>query len=271
MIRLVASDLDGTLFDELGQPTPDTFSLIRELRANGIRFCVSSGRRYAGLVETFAPVLTEMDFVASNGGEVYVGGTMIGREVFSHDAILVLERVVNQFDQVHLAVADRQHTYICDPTPEKFQRYADRAGEFASSLINAIPGPEANIVSGWINCDDPAMMDDMAYVFGLECGRLFNFSYTSVAIDFMPLHVSKATGIRKVMQHYGVSHDETRAYGDAMNDYEIMRMVGHPIAVGNAMYGVSRIAERVVGTNVEHGVQRDLRALLDEVEEGVPA
>lgn len=53
------------------------------------------------------------------------------------------------------------------------------------------------------------------------------------------------------------------AFGDSMNDYEIMRMVGVPVAMGNARFAIKQIAAKVIGTNVEHSVQKELRALLD--------
>ena len=50
MIRLIASDMDGTLLDEYGNVPPETFELIHALREKGIHFVASSGRRY----DTFA-------------------------------------------------------------------------------------------------------------------------------------------------------------------------------------------------------------------------
>ena len=53
------------------------------------------------------------------------------------------------------------------------------------------------------------------------------------------------------------------AFGDSMNDYEILRMAGTSVAMGNARSAIKQIATKVIGTNVEHSVQRELRALLD--------
>ncbi|MBQ6395292.1 MAG: HAD hydrolase family protein, partial [Atopobiaceae bacterium] len=49
---------------------------------------------------------------------------------------------------------------------------------------------------------------------------------------------------------------------------EIMRMVGHPIAMGNALYGLKQVCERVIETNLEHGVQKDLARLLARIRAG---
>ena len=50
-----------------------------------------------------------------------------------------------------------------------------------------------------------------------------------------------------------------------MNDYAILRFVGHPRVMSNARYGVRQISPVVIGSNAEHAVQGALRELLDEL------
>ena len=106
---------------------------------------------------------------------------------------------------------------------------------------------------------------DMAYALDRELGDTFRFAPSDVRwIDVMPRDVSKATGIEQVMAHYGIEADEVMAFGDSMNDYEILRLVGHPVAMQNARYAVRQISERMIGTNVEHAAQKEMRRILDE-------
>ena len=75
--------------------------------------------------------------------------------------------------------------------------------------------------------------------------------------------VNKATGISQVLAAHGISPSNVMAFGDSMNDYEILRMVGHSCAMGNGRWAVKQISGRIIGTNVEHAVQAELRAVLD--------
>lgn len=84
-------------------------------------------------------------------------------------------------------------------------------------------------------------------------------------IDVMQRGVNKATGIRQVMEAHGVSADEVAAFGDSMNDYEILRMVGMPIAMENGRSAIKQIARKVIGPNTEHSVQKELRRMLEEL------
>ena len=97
MIKLIASDMDGTLLDEHSKVPPETFELIEALREKGVHFAVSSGRRYDRLCTFFESVRDHMDFVASNGAQVYADGKLIDREVYSHLAIRELARVIEMF------------------------------------------------------------------------------------------------------------------------------------------------------------------------------
>ena len=125
MIKLIASDMDGTLLDENSQVPPETYELIEALRERGVHFAASSGRRYDRLCEFFAPVVDNMDFVAANGAQVYADGVEVDREVYSHLAIRKLARTVEMFPNMHLALFDRTKSFLLDDEG-KFVREIDK-------------------------------------------------------------------------------------------------------------------------------------------------
>ncbi|MCH3943893.1 MAG: HAD family hydrolase [Atopobiaceae bacterium] len=265
MIKLIASDMDGTLLDENSQVPPETYELIRQLRAHGVHFVVTSGRRYDTLQEFFRPVVDQMDFVASNGTQVFVDGTMVDREVFSHAAVRRLEATVRLFDCLHLVLYDRTTSFLYDDT-DKYEREIDKDLPNAERATE-VPGPEVNIIKASIFCDDEAYLMDMAYALGRELGDDFVFAPSGKKwIDPLPIGINKATGIKQVMAAHGISAEEVMAFGDAMNDYEILRFVGRSRAMGNARYGIKQVAEETIGTNVEHSVQKAMREVLRAVE-----
>ena len=263
MIKLIASDMDGTLLDENSQVPPETYDLIRGLHDAGIHFAASSGRRLDTLHEFFAPVVDVMDFVASNGAQVMVGGRLIDREVFSHIALQRLKETVDRFDCLHIALFDRTRSFLLDDE-NCFEREIDK-DLLAAVRVYDVPDPEVNILKASIFCDTPAYTMDMAYVLQRELGDWFVFAPSgSKWIDVMQMGVSKASGIQQIMGHLGIDASEVMAFGDAMNDYEILRLVGHPIAMGNGRYAAKQIAERVIGSNTEQAVQAEMRRVLEQ-------
>ena len=79
MIKLIASDMDGTLLDQNSEVPPETFELIEELYKRGVHFVASSGRRYDTLRWLFEPVADKIDYVASLGTQVYVENEVVDR------------------------------------------------------------------------------------------------------------------------------------------------------------------------------------------------
>lgn len=74
MIRLIATDLDGTLLEEDGTLPKGTFETIRQLNTMGICVAASSGRQYGNLRRLFAPVAELMAFISENGALCVVEG-----------------------------------------------------------------------------------------------------------------------------------------------------------------------------------------------------
>ncbi len=262
-IKLVASDMDGTLLDERSRVPVQTFDIIKRLHDKGVHFAAASGRRFDTLQEFFAPVADIMDFVASNGAQVVVGGTLVDREVFSYAALKRLLRVVRAFDCLELVVYDRTNSYLLGE-PDRFVK------EFDKDLPNPIrvddlPSAGVSIIKASVFCSQSIM--DMAYVLSRELESDFVFAPSgNVWIDVMQQGVSKATGIAQVMATHGVEPSQLMAFGDSMNDYEILRMAGVSCAMGNGRYAVKQISKRVIGTNAQHAVQRELEALLEALE-----
>lgn len=259
-IKLIASDMDGTLLDGNGCVPSETFELIRALRSRGVHFAASSGRRYDRLCEFFAPVKDQMDFVASNGAQVYADGVQIDREVYSHLAVRRLAKTVSMFPNMHLALFDRTKSYLLDDE-DKFVREVDKDLPNVERIYE-LPSPRVSIIKASVFCDDGNVMDN-AYVLQRELGDLFTFAPSgSSYIDAMQPGISKASGIAQLMEHYGIEREEVMAFGDAMNDYEIIRLVGTGCAMANGRPALRAIADRVIGSNEEHAVQAEMRRIL---------
>ena len=262
MIRLIASDMDGTLLDENAKLPVETYQLIRDMSEKGVRFCVCSGRRYDDLCSLFEPVMDEMDFVASNGTQVYVAGRMIDREVFSTSSVQRLFEMCETFDCLHLTLFDRTRGFVFDDR-QAFPRHVE------SKFIGDIrlfdpPTPDVNIIRASIYCDDPAFTPDMTIALMRELGDRLSFMPSGTSwIDVSPYGVTKASGIKQVLRYYGIKPDDVAHFGDSMNDYDILRLVGYPYVMGNGGYAVKQIAREVIGTNAEHAAQKKMRQIID--------
>lgn len=263
LIRLIASDMDGTLLDGHSEVPPETYDLILALREKGVHFAASSRRRFDRLCQFFAPVRDKMDFVAANGAQVYVDGELVDREVFSHLGIRRLAKTVGKFESLHMALFDDEKSFLLDDE-DKFVREIDKDLPNAERIWY-LPGPDVSILKISIYCEDGHVMD-YAYALSRELGDEFLFAPSGTHwIDALQRGVNKATGIEQVMAHHGITRDEVMAFGDSMNDYEIIRFVGTGCAMANGRPALKAVANRVIGYNYDQAVQGEMRKLLESL------
>ena len=107
---------------------------------------------------------------------------------------------------------------------------------------------------------------DYAYALSRELGDEFLFAPSGTHwIDALQRGVNKATGIEQVMAHHGITRGEVMAFGDSMNDYEIIRFVGTGCAMANGRPALKAVANRVIGYNYDQAVQGEMRKLLESL------
>lgn len=262
MIKLIAADMDGTLLDENSELPEETFELVHALAQRGVRFVASSGRRYETLRWFFSPVADEMDYVASLGTQVYADGRLLDREVFSTISVIRLFEACHLFDCLHLALYDAENTYLMNDL-SSYLRELDKDLPNARRVDDP-PSPDVSIIKAAVCCDQPGQIMDMAYVLERELGDWFTFLPSgSRWIDVVPRHVNKATGLEQVLRYYGIDPADVVAFGDSMNDYAMLRYVGHPYVMENARYAVKQVAQRVIGSNTAHAVQAEMRKIME--------
>ena len=100
MIKLIASDLDGTLLQNGAQElTPRAIDLVRKLTEKGIYFVAASGRQYANERRLFAPVRDDISYIAENGSVCIHKGKVISRGIIEDDLAFRILREIKQADK----------------------------------------------------------------------------------------------------------------------------------------------------------------------------
>lgn len=222
MIRLILSDLDGTLLPRDGILPEDTFQLIRELNKKGIRFAAASGRQYDNLRRLFAPVCGEMDFVCENGALTAAQGKVIDRSLFPPDiAAQVMRDILSsglellvslpQYSVLYRAGARSFHedviyrlknAAIVTDTPEDFAGECIKISGFCADGILPAAGPLQKKWGGQMHAD--------------VAGRCW--------LDFTLR--GKGDGLKALAGFYGLELSETAAFGDQENDLSMLRVAG---------------------------------------------
>lgn len=259
-VRLVASDMDGTLLNSRGCLPSGFFEAFEALAAKGIHFAAASGRQYHGLRKTFAPVADRMLFVAENGAYVARGSDVWSVLDLDAETVFRLVCEIRAIEDVHIVLAGEQRAYIDSVQPD-FVREARKY---------------------YTEC---AQVEDLLNVTGDRFLKLAIYDFRGAAANSYPrlLHwqdqlklavsgarwmdvnrqgADKGSALALIQQRLHLSPGETMAFGDQMNDLEMMGRARWSYAVGNAVPEIRRAAAFSAPSNDEEGVMKVLKGML---------
>ena len=117
MIKLVASDLDGTLLLNGAQQLPEEiFPLIRELKKLGILFVAASGRQYPNMRRLFDPVADEMAFICENGALAVRNEKVFYQDNFEPELVREILEAIEEKDGAEFSCNQRLLLYTSENT-----------------------------------------------------------------------------------------------------------------------------------------------------------
>lgn len=227
MIRLIASDIDGTLLPYGASAIPeDIFEEIHRLERGGILFCPASGRQYTSLRRLFAPVADKVPFLCENGAVVYGPGSpgpVLGKTVMDRTLAEQLCRQILALRGVEVLISGQDTSYLCPKEPEIRSVMEGKGNNIV--LVSRPEDVPEDIVKIAAYC--PGRIDETWRVLSRRWGGRF---HTAVAgaewVDFTV--ADKGTGLTRLCTALGIGLDEVMAFGDNFNDVSMLSAVGQP-------------------------------------------
>ena len=259
MIKLVVTDIDGTLLDDNKNLSPDFWETAGQLAQKGIIFSVASGRQYHALRNQFAPIADDMLFISDNGAcAVYKN-----RELFTES---LDPEAARNFIKIGRAITGARPV-LCGKT-------ATRIENDEENLITELKRfyVELQRVDDLTQVGDTILKVTMFDFFDVEKNvrphfRQYEQQYRIIPsdkllLDISTLAASKGAALRRIQRQLGISPEETLVFGDYLNDLEMMQEAAHSYAMKNAHPEVIKAARFVTEhDNNNHGVVRTIRKL----------
>lgn len=250
-------DIDGTLIDKYGKIEESTVRGIQYLKENGHDVYINSGRTK---VYIHNPELHEIGFdglLCGCGTNLFLHGEEIYYQVLEQDR---LHRMIEVCDALGMTmiVEGRDWLYM-----DKEKICKDPYGEWLYHTMEAHIRPIAGnpsiegskftcVISGIpIGQIDEAMAEFQdEYAFA---------NHDNHVLELTPKHCSKALAIREICQRTGVSIEDTFAFGDGVNDVEMLKAVKVGIAMGNARMPAKEAADYVTDDIHADGIWNALK------------
>ncbi len=261
MIRLVATDLDGTLVPEsTTKINPEVYEVIRALKERGIVFAAASGRQYESMLQVLRPVMEDVIFLAENGANVMFRGQNLSVTYIEKEAARELTAYAGTLPDCEFMIATPESAYL-DPS------YL----QLADLLVNSYR-MDAVFADDLMACADRAVKiaiyrrdgigpvyPDIVKRFG---DRLNVLIAGSVWADCVSPDIDKGRALARVQQSLGITPEETMAFGDNCNDIELLKRAGERYAVKNADPRLMAVANHIAPACEDDGVLRVIKEIL---------
>ena len=136
MVKLIASDLDGTILRKGAQSVePSTIKAIEQLVNKGMYFAPASGRQIVSLKRLFEPVSDKLVYIAENGALCEYKGEVIAKTPM--DRKLALEIIEDVYEQPDCEVLiSGQHTAYIKPKTEEYHYRMTKVVNYKTTLID---------------------------------------------------------------------------------------------------------------------------------------
>lgn len=255
MIKLVASDLDGTLLQNGAQKlNPEIFDLILKLKEQGIHFIAASGRQYASLRNLFEPVQDRISYISENGSLCIHNGEILKRGIIDRELGLRIFNEIRKYENCDIMLSCEDRCYIESKKPDFYHLIHDELGydvELVSDL-SEIDKPFLKIAVH----DSKTLDNSYTHLRELFASEIQLVTSGNVWMDFVAPNANKGTALQMFLDYFSVKPEECMAFGDQHNDLEMLQLAGSGYAMSNAAPGVAAHSKYVTDSVEE--VLKDL-------------
>ena len=259
--RLVASDIDGTLiinWDPRGI-NPQVFDQVRELRRRGVIFLASSGRQYPNLRRYFAPVADEIAYLCENGAVAFWQGEAVVCHPMEPALALDICHRIQETEGLHLLISGLQTSYVLESEPEFIDHMRTVVGNVVSPVARPEDVPEQMIKVSYHAT--PEVMEQVRAGFEAAFGDVCKVVTSGATwMDVAGKGIDKGSTMRELGELWGVEPAQMMAFGDNLNDTEMLDLVGAPYLMESGNPELRTLNDRMRLCESVHGALEGLLA-----------
>lgn len=260
-IRLIALDLDGTLFTDDKHITARTLDTLAAALARGVAVAPATGRPASGVPQELLALPGLRYALTSNGARVWdlIENAPVAEFLMPKDEVAAVLRLLERYEIVADLFVDGQR--VCVPLPEgRLERVAP------PNMLPYLRGNRTEVPDIYAYLDASAQLPEkLSLLFAdpaeradawrrIEAMGLEVSSSIPNNLEVNARGVTKASGLLALAAHLGLTRGQLMACGDSGNDLAMLRAAGLGVAMGNAEPAVKAAAAYVTATNQEDGV-----------------
>lgn len=258
MIRLVATDLDGTLLNEEWKISPGNIRAIRQAVENGVKVTLATGRMAAATRGYAHELGLDVPIITYHGAlvEQALSGEVLYRKVVPVElAAEIVEYLLKKDMHTQIFIKDRVFVRKANEHSKAYSKMAGLRVEEAD--IYKLLEKEADGVEKILCIGE----EDELKRAGEELKSIYaqKLHFTSSSFNFFDMihpEVNKGSALKALADQWGIRPEEVMAVGDSLNDREMITYAGIGVAMENAHPEIKKIADFITFSNREDGVAK---------------
>ena len=234
MVRLIASDIDGTLLRNGARSlSPRMFPILQKLKDRGSLFAAASGRQYANLQRLLGPMADSAAYICENGAFAVLQGRIIYKAVLDRALGQALMADIQNTEGCEVQLSGVHTAYIHAKDPAYTWHLKNVLKNNITEVEDLFSTEEDYIkISAYVHGDKTE--ERLAYFKERWSDKFLLASTCDHWIDFISPDIHKGHAMKALMEVLGVSRDEAMAFGDNYNDLEMLSCASESYAVDTA-------------------------------------
>lgn len=259
-VKLVATDMDGTLLNSEKQLPVNFYQVFSRLKAKGTLFAAASGRQFFNLQHEFETVKNDVVFIAENGSYVVYKEEDILVQALDKDRVCELITIARGIPDSYIILCGKKQAYVENTSPvfmENLNMYYLR-----KQVVNDLTLVENDQFLKIAICDlAGAEQNSYRYFKALENDLQVKVS-GQIWLDLFHKDANKGRAVQVIQQRFGIDFTETMVFGDYLNDLEMMKEGYFSYAMENAHPAIKEASRFLTASNDEDGVMKVLNRLV---------
>lgn len=258
-IKMVVTDMDGTLLNSNHQVSSRFFELFARLNSKNILFVAASGRQYSSIIDKLSPIKNDIIVVAENGGFVmHEEQELLSTPLPGHYVTETLKILKDKAD-IHPVLCGKHTAYLTRKSDAFIEKLKEYYSKF--NLVDELETVNAEIIKVAMFHFESSEQFIYPHVKQLENNLQVKISGSNW-VDISSANANKGFALRQLMNTYNLKPDELMVFGDYNNDLEMLALSDYSFAMENAHPNVKENAKYHTLSNDNYGVEIVLEKLL---------
>jgi len=264
-VKLVVSDMDGTLLNSQGQVSKQFFNLFKELKKRNITFCAASGRQHNSIVDKLSTIKDDIYIIAENGGVAKKGEQVLLSNYLNQEKALKLIPILRKIKGANMVLCCNNAAFIESTDAlfiELFQEYYHSFKVVDDLLEIPKTNPVFKIAVYHFDSSEEFIYPEIKHLKEEVLLKVSGKNW----LDISDEKANKGNALRELQKLLNITKAATMVFGDYHNDLEMLQEAHFSFAMKNAHADIKELANFSTESNDAFGVER----ILEKVLKGTP-